>query len=80
MEEGHPTSYHRPKPEVADESKRVRDWNGSGIARLKSRVQLQEKWLDKYHKYREDSVDLLNEMKSVLEKNGLWPKDGTKAK
>lgn len=50
------------------------------IARLKSRVQLQEEWLDKYHKYREDSVDLLNEMKSVLEKNGLWPKDGTKAK
>ena len=50
------------------------------IARLKSRVQLQEEWLDKYHKYREDSVDLLNEMKSVLEKNGLWSKDGMKAK
>ena len=44
------------------------------IANLKSRVERQDEWLNKYHKYREESVDLLGKMKSILEENGLWPK------
>lgn len=48
------------------------------IANLKARVQQQDEWLNKYHKYREGSAELLENMKSVLEENGLWPKKTAK--
>jgi hypothetical protein len=42
------------------------------FARLKAHVQQQDEWLDKYWKHITDNHTLMNEMKSVLEKAGLW--------
>ena len=69
-----------PKQRLQTRVEELETGQAQEIATLKARVEQQDVWLGTYNEFKESTVSLVNAIQSVLEENGLWPKDGTKAK